>query len=504
MNPPKDKFVFDVIIRNGLLVDPETGLEQHGDIAIRAGAIERVGSVAGTASMEIDAQGLVVAPGFVDIHAHGQSIPADRMQAFDGVTTSLELEVGILPIRDWYARQRECGRVLNYGASVAWAFARISAMIGRPLEPSLSFMGKCFDDRRWSENTATASELETILTLVEQGLQEGGIGIGIPHAYVPGGGAKEMTDLCSLAKRYDAPTYTHIAYSSNIDPRSSVDAYTRLIGYAGATGAHMHICHFNSTSLQDVRRAAELVQMAQKQGLNITVEAYPYGTGSTVIGAPFFSDPAFRERSGNDYSAIQKVDDGHRFTSREDILKAQKERPDSLVLWHFLDIESNPSAHDLLDVSVLYPGGIIASDAMPWTLPDGSLYEGDAWPLPDDAVSHPRSSGTFTRFLREYMRERRKVSLVEAMRRCSLGPAKVLEAISPQMRRKGRLQEGCDADIVIFDQGTITDRAEFTAMNRRSEGVQHLFVNGEAVITNGELNTHVFPGRAVRGRYIAS
>jgi N-acyl-D-glutamate deacylase len=153
---------------------------------------------------------------------------------------------------------------------------------------------------------------------------------------------------------------------------------------------------------------------------------------------------------------------------------------------------------------VLYPGGIIASDAMPWTLPDGSLYEGDAWPLPDAAVSHPRSSGTFTRFLREYMRERQKVSLVEAMRRCSLGPAKVLEAISPQMRRKGRLQEGCDADIVIFDQGTITDRAEFTAMNRRSEGVQHLFVNGEAVITNGELNTHVFPGRAVRGRYISS
>ena len=159
--------MFDVIIRNGLLVDPETGLEQHGDIAIRAGAIERVGSVAGNARQEVDAQGLVVAPGFIDIHAHGQSIPADRMQAFDGVTTSLELEVGILPIRDWYARQRECGRVLNYGASVAWAFARISAMIGRPLEPSLSFMGKCFDDRRWSENTATASELETILALVE-------------------------------------------------------------------------------------------------------------------------------------------------------------------------------------------------------------------------------------------------------------------------------------------------------------------------------------------------
>ncbi|MFT8490888.1 MAG: amidohydrolase family protein [Gluconobacter oxydans] len=491
--------MFDLVIRNGLLVDPETGLEQVGDVAVQGGIIQRVGSFPSNAQCEIDATGLVVAPGFIDLHAHGQCVASDRMQAFDGVTTSLELEVGILPVSDWYARQQVRGRVLNYGASVAWAFARISAMIGRPVEPSLSFMGKCYDDPRWSENTAGSSELRDILSLVGQGLSEGGLGIGIPHAYVPGVGAKELVDLCTLAKRHEVPTYTHIAYSSNIDPRSSIEAYTRLIGYAGATGAHMHICHFNSTSLLDIRQAAELVSTAQKQGLNITVEAYPYGTGSTVIGSPLFGEAAFRERTGSPYTAIQRVDDGHRFESREEVLDVQRERPDTLVLWHFLDVESDPSAQDLLDVSVLYPGGVIASDAMPWTLPDGSVYEGLDWPLPETAVAHPRSSGTFSRFLREYLRERRKVSLCEAMWRCSLGPAKILETVSSQMRRKGRLQEGCDADIVVFDAATITDRADFAAMNRPSEGVRHLLVNGQAVISGGELNRDAFPGQPVRG-----
>lgn len=491
--------MFDLVIRNGLLVDPETGLEQVGDVAVQGGIIQRVGSFSGNAQREIDATGLVVAPGFIDLHAHGQCVASDRMQAFDGVTTSLELEVGILPVSDWYARQQEQGRVLNYGASVAWAFARISAMIGRPVEPSLSFMGKCYDDPRWSENTASSWELRDILSLVGQGLTEGGLGIGIPHAYVPGVGAKELVDLCTLAKRHEVPTYTHIAYSSNIDPRSSIEAYTRLIGYAGATSAHMHICHFNSTSLLDIRQAADLVSTAQKQGLNITVEAYPYGTGSTVIGSPLFGEAAFRERTGSPYTAIQRVDDGHRFESREEVLDVQRERPDTLVLWHFLDVESDPSAQDLLDVSVLYPGGVIASDAMPWTLPDGSVYEGLDWPLPETAVAHPRSSGTFSRFLREYLRERRKVSLCEAMWRCSLGPAKILETVSSQMRRKGRLQEGCDADIVMFDAATITDRADFAAMNRPSEGVRYLLVNGQSVISGGELNRDAFPGQPVRG-----
>jgi N-acyl-D-glutamate deacylase len=237
-------------------------------------------------------------PGFIDLHAHGQSVPADRMQAFDGVTTSLELELGSLPMVAWYEQQATSGGVINYGTSVAWAFARIAAMTGTEPQPSIGFMGRMMKDRRWADNVATNAKVEAILARTRAGLQDGGIGIDIPNAYAPGAGVKEMSEVCSLAAEHGVPTYTHIAFMSNVDPQSSIEASTRLIGYAGSTGAHMHICHFNSASLQDVERASVLVCNAQRQGLPVTVEAYPYGTGSTVLGAGFFADPDFNRRTG--------------------------------------------------------------------------------------------------------------------------------------------------------------------------------------------------------------
>jgi N-acyl-D-glutamate deacylase len=451
----------------------------------------------GPATRVIDAAGLVVAPGFIDLHAHGQSIPADRMQAFDGVTTALELELGVLPVARWYDEQAHAGRVLNYGASTGWVFARIAAMTAQQVEPTIEGMGRAMRDGRWSEAVATAAETADILDRVRAGLEQGGIGIGFPNAYAPGSGVKEMSELCSLAAGHGAPTFTHIAYASNIDPHSSVEAYTRLIGYAGSTGAHMHICHFNSTSLQDVERAAQLVRTAQAQGLKVTVEAYPYGTGSTVVGAVFFSDPEFAARTGTGYPAVEVVSTGHRFADRDDLLAAQQADPGSLVLWHFLDVAVNQRHRDLLDVSVLFPGGAIASDAVPWTL-NGATYSGEDWPLPDAAVSHPRSAGTFTRFLRHWVREREALPLIDGLAKCTLIPAQILAASTPQLRQKGRVQVGCDADLVVFDLATLTDRAEFKAMNRAAEGMRHVLVGGTAVITDGELDLAARPGRPVR------
>ena len=181
-----------------------------------------------------------------------------------------------------------------------------------------------------------------------------------------------------------------------------------------------------------------LIAKAQAQGLPITVEAYPYGTGSTVLAAAFFSDPEFEARNGLGYDLVQRVTDGHRFRDRKELLAAQAE-PSTLVLWHVLDIENNQHHRDLLDISVLYPGGAIASDAMPWTLSDGSAYTGDAWPLPDDATSHPRSAGCFTRFIREWVRERKKLSLLEGVRKCAL----IRRRSFPAARPRCAPREGC-------------------------------------------------------------
>jgi len=491
----------DLIIRRGRVLDPETDFDDVADVAIRNGTIVAVGDNLDAGADSIDAQGLVVSPGFIDLHAHGQSTPADRMQAFDGVTTTLELELGVLPVGRWYAEQQHSKRILNYGASVGWVFGRIATMTMQQVDSSIDGMGRATRDRRWVDNVASPAELDEIVERVRVGLEEGGLGIGFPNGYAPGAGMKELSQLCELAARFGTPTFTHIAYLSNVDPRSSIDAYTRLIGLAGSTGAHMHICHFNSTSLHDVERAAKLVSTAQAQGLKITVEAYPYGTGSTVVSAEFFSDPDFPARMGSDYESIELLADRRRLRNRADLMEAQSKDPGALVLLHFLDVAVNPRHRDLLDISVTYPGGAIASDAMPWTHANGTTYFGDEWPLPGDATSHPRSSGTFSKFLREWVRERRVMSLLEGIRKCTLIPAQILEPSTPQMRNKGRVQAGCDADLVVFDFGSLTDRADFQNMNLPSLGVKHLLVNGERVISDGELALAARPGRPVRRKY---
>jgi N-acyl-D-glutamate deacylase len=492
------------VITGGRIVDPASGMDAIGDVAVMDGRIAAVGTGLGGAERVIDASGLVVAPGFIDLHAHGQSIPADRMQAFDGVTTTLDLEAGVLPVSSWYRKQADKGRVLNYGAAVNWAFARIGAMTGSNAESSLEAFGNAMRDRRWIENVASEAEVAGILDRLAHGLDEGGIGIGILNAYAPGAGVQELTAVCQLAAAQNVPTFTHVAFMSRIDPESAAEAYIRLIGYAGATGAHMHICHFNSSSKSDIARCVALIAKAQAQGLPITMEAYPYGTGSTVLAAAFFSDPEFEARNGTGYDSVQRVTDGRRFRDREELLAAQKEEPSTLVLWHVLDIENNQHHRDLLDMAVLYPGGAIASDAMPWTLSDGKAYTGDAWPLPEDATSHPRSAGCFTRFIREWVRERRTISLMEGIRKCALIPAEILSASTPAMRNKGRLQAGADADIVVFDFEKLSDRATFTAMNRPSEGVRHLVVSGQPLIADGVLDLAARPGRPVRRPVVAS
>jgi N-acyl-D-glutamate deacylase len=489
---------YDLIIRNGRVLDPETGFDGIADVAIKDGAIAAVGPVSGSAVRVIDAKGLVVAPGFIDLHAHGQSLPADRMQAFDGVTTTLELEVGVLPVARWYDEQAAIGRTLNYGAAAGWVFGRIATMTTQQTASTVAGMGEAMRDKRWVEEVSTPAETAEIVDRVRAGLEQGGLGIAFPNAYAPGTGVKELSELCSLAARHGVPTYTHIAYMSNVDPRSSVDAYTRLIGLAGSTGAHMHICHFNSTSMQDVERCAELVKTAQAQGLKVTVEAYPYGTGSTVVGAEFFADPAFPQRFGSGYEAIEMVAERRRLASREELLARQEREPGALVLIHFLDVAVNQRHRDLLDISVMYPGGAIASDAMPWILSNGTLYTGDAWPLPEDAVSHPRSSGTFTKFLRDWVIDRKVVPLLDGIAKCTLIPSQILEASTPVMQKKGRLQAGADADVVVFDLETLRDRADFLNMNRPAEGVKHLLVHGQAVIADGALLRDARPGRPVR------
>lgn len=173
----------DIVILNGRVIDPETGLDAIRNVAITDNKITAISEEAVEGDVEIDASGQVVAPGFIDLHAHGMSVGDMRMQAMQGVTTILELESGILPIGDWYAEIAQGPKPLNYGASAGWTFARIATFVDSKHEATAAYFQQAQGDTDWKLEIATADQQARILSLVEQGLDEGALGIGINAGY---------------------------------------------------------------------------------------------------------------------------------------------------------------------------------------------------------------------------------------------------------------------------------------------------------------------------------
>lgn len=485
---------YDLAIIAGRVLDPETGLDDQRNIGIKNGKIAVVTTSAISATKIIDATGLVVSPGFIDMHAHGQTIPAARMQAMDGVTTGLELEAGVLPVSAYYDDMAAEGRPINYGASVNWANARIATHLDVEPHHSLEWFLSNFGNTKWQSTISSAAQLDKIAAMVSEGLDQGALGVGFLLGYAPGTGRKEYYQISKLAAERDVPTFTHARFLSMLEPESSFEGMAEIISVAASTGAHTHIVHLNSMSLSDIDIIKPLILSAQERGLAITTEAYPYGAGSTGIGAAMFRGPDWRERTGG--MTANNFDIGGKRLSEEEFAYLQKEKPETEIIIHFLDVKK-PEDRAKLDMSVLFPGGVIASDGMPWTV-DNKPVDKDAWPLPNGAWSHPRGAGTYARFLRQYVRETGALTLLEAIERMSYGPAKILQKSVPQMKHKGRIQVGADADIVIFDLATVTDRATFAKSAQPSAGFHYVIVNGHLLVDDSILNTDIMPGRAIR------
>lgn len=485
---------YDVVIANGRVIDPETKLDAVRNVGIKNGKIAAVSQAALGGRTVVDATGLIVAPGFVDWHSHGQNTLSDRMQAFDGVTTTLETEAGALPVSRWYDVQARSHRVLNYGASASWAMARIATMEGIPLpdNPSLLAMLPFFNRPKWTNDVSTPEQQSKIVSMVDEGLKEGGLGVGLLLGYSPGSGYKELLAIHGLAAKYNVPVTVHVRSEGDVDPLSAAQAYGEVLSYAAATGANVHICHFNSTSFGDMPLAVEMIHHGQDQGLKVTVEAYPYGAGSTGVGAKFLT-PENLPRMGMTPESVEYLGKRLDATSLKEL---REKNPGAMVIMHYYEL---PRDQQLLDDAVLFPGGIIASDSMPWvSTTTGKPIDPNAWPIPDDAYAHPRGAATFTKFLEEYVRDRKLLSWPDAIAKVSYLPAKYLEDAVPQMKKKGRLQEGTDADITVFDPATLLVRATFAKPNQTSVGVKYLLVGGTFVIRDGELDTAAFPGKAIR------
>lgn len=489
---------YDLVISGGRVIDPETGLDGVRNLGIKGNRIAAISESALQGAKTLKADGMIVAPGFIDLHAHGQQLPAAWVQAFDGVTTALELESGLLPVGLAYEKIAKEGRPINYGLGAAWTYARIMALEPKagPPDGTIQWFQKAFALSGWQNAIPSPEQLEQIIDIVDGGLREGALGVSINAGYAPGMGRKEYYELAKLAARHKVATYTHDRYMSALEPLSSFEALGEQVGLAAITGAHMHICHINSVAGRDLEAATRMVKEAQDRGIRVTVESYPYGAASTLVGAEFFRGPDWLARFGlTDYSAMEAR--GKPLT-KEKIEELQKSSPGEVVVFHILNEDKEPADMKILDYAVLYPGGAIASDGVPWLNAKGAVIEGDVWPLPDDAFAHPRSAGCYSRFFAKWVRERKAISLLEAVRKTSLIPAQILEESVPQMKKKGRLQVGCDADVLVFDLATIKDNATFLAPAQLSSGQRHVIVNGVPVIEEGQRIGNARPGRPVR------
>jgi N-acyl-D-glutamate deacylase len=495
---PNERGPFDLVITGGRVIDPETKLDAMRNVGIKGDRIAAISDKPLNGKKTLKADGMIVAPGFIDLHAHGQQLPAAWVQAFDGVTTALELESGLLPVGVAYEKIAKEGRPINYGLGSAWTYARVMVLepkAGKP-DGTLTWFQKAFSLTGWQNAVPSPEQLEQIIDIVEGGLKEGALGISINAGYAPGMGRKEYYELAMLAAKHKVATYTHDRYMSTLEPLSSFEALGEQVGLAAITGAHMHICHINSVAGRDLEYATRMVKQAQDRGIRVTVESYTYGALSTAVGAEFFRGPEWLERfGGKDYGAVELRGQP---LNKGKIEELQKTQPGDIVVFHFLEEDKNPDDMKILDHAVLYPGGAIASDAMPWFDTKGGIIEGDVWPLPDEAFAHPRSAGCFSRFFAKWVRERKVVSPLEAVRKTSLIPAQILDETAPQMKKKGRLQVGCDADVVVFDLETIKDNATFVAPAKLSTGQRHVIVNGVPVIEDGQRLGDARPGQAVR------
>jgi dihydroorotase len=446
---------YDIVLANGRVMDPGSGLDAVRNVGIRGGRIAAVSQSPLQGRTVVDVKGLVVAPGFIDLHSHGQTPEAYAYKARDGVTTALEMEAGVSPVAAWYA-QRNGRSLVNFGATSGHIPARIAVMHDS---------GTLLPRDAAANRAATPEEVRAIRNRVKQGLDEGALGVGLGIAYVPKATREEILDLFQIAADYKAPCYVHVRFGGPVEP-SVEDAVQEVIADAAATGAALHIVHVTSVGLRQTPTLLRMIRGARARGLDVTTEAYPYNAGMTDLASAIFDEGWQAHQGGISYGDLQWAATGERLTA-ETFAKYRKQG--GMVAIHAIPEE-------VVRLALADPMVMVASD--------GIIQNGKG---------HPRAAGTYARVLGRYVREQHLLTLMDTLRKMTIMPAE-----RASLSSKGRLQTGADADITIFDPARVIDRATFENPAQYSDGIPYVLVNGAFVVKDGALQSGVLPGRGVR------
>ena len=442
---------YDLVVASGRVMDPQSGLDAVRHVGIRAGKIEALSETPLTGARVIDAARHVVAPGFIDLHEHGQQDESYRMMVRDGVTSAFELEVGTSDVPGWYAA-RDGGQIVNYGVSVGHIQARMRVLgdPGKGLLPA--GIG--------GSGTATEAQMAAMEGLLREGLAQGAVAMGFGSAYTPGAPMSEIERMFRVAAEGGVAAHIHM--------RGGIEGLKETLAAAAAAHAPLHIVHVNSSGGDELDAFLAAIKAAREAGQDVTTEAYPYGAGMTEIQSALFDD--WQTWPDARFGLHQLVSTGERLT-RATFAKVRA--AGGTVIIHGRSEEQTRA-------SIASPLAMIASD--------GFIENGRG---------HPRTSGTYAKVLGKYVREDKVMPLMDALRRMTLDPAQRLERRTPAMANKGRVKVGADADLTIFDPATVIDRATYEDATIPSAGIPYVIVGGQIVVDGGNVTT-ARPGRAIR------
>jgi len=444
---------FDLVIRNGRVMDPESGLDRLGLwVGIRGGSIAAISDTALAGRQVIDAGGQVVAPGFIDILSYDPNPYGIWFKLADGVTTNLAMHGAATDMGAWYRALGRSHWPVNYGGAFSNPNARNSLGISR-------------------YRAATPEELKRLVAQGERAMQDGALGVAMSPEYTPGMTSDEVLAMARVAARYHAPVFVHARYSDTIPPGTDAEGIHEILEAARRTGAAVHVDHITSAATFDMPAALDSLSAARQAGVDVTACVYPYNYWGTKLSQARF-DPGWQQRFGISYGDLQIAGTTERLTAEsfrryraQGKLAVAYAIPDSAVV-----------------LALRAPFVMIGSDAI--------LNPGNN--------NHPRASGAFARTLGVYVRERGTLSLMDAIRRMTLAPALALERRVPALRRKGRVAVGADADLVIFDPARVRDQATVEHPDRMSVGISWVIVAGRVALDPRGPRRDVRAGRAIR------
>jgi N-acyl-D-glutamate deacylase len=261
---------FDLVILNGRVMDPETGLDAVKNVGVKNGKIVSITQQELQGTQSIDARGLVVAPGFIDLHNHSQNPEGYQRSVQDGVTTSLELETGVFPITPWFKRHKDKARV-NYGASVSHGYIRARVMGGADMSMFAGDYekdsGSLYELPHWNSDKATPGQIDAMKKLVAKEIDAGGLGIGYHLVVTPGSDVDEMLDFYELSARKKVANFIHIRSLGQVSP---IESGKEIIHAAKSKGASVPVVHINGSGLWESKDPIDMLYTAQKQGLDVT------------------------------------------------------------------------------------------------------------------------------------------------------------------------------------------------------------------------------------------